>query len=127
MALELLKAHAYGNDFLYLEADAFDRPDAPDQVRPAIRLVQKIERRATRIGSLQTRAFIAGIRGVTTGIANAIPVLIDSSGQLGTVSSSARYKEDIADMADVSERLMALPGKAKVYAAEVSGRFDPGA
>ena len=39
---------------------------------------------------------------------NAIPVVIDSTGQLGTVSSSRRYKEDIADMGDVSARLEAL-------------------
>jgi diaminopimelate epimerase len=29
MALELLKAHAYGNDFLYLQAADLDRPDGP--------------------------------------------------------------------------------------------------
>ena len=33
MALQLVKAHAYGNDFLYLEDAAFDRPDAPDLAR----------------------------------------------------------------------------------------------
>jgi hypothetical protein len=38
-----------------------------------------------RIGGTQTKAFIAGIRGVTTVNADAIPVLIDSAGQLGTV------------------------------------------
>jgi hypothetical protein len=32
----------------------------------------------------QTAAFIAGIRGVTTGVADALAVLIDSTGQLGT-------------------------------------------
>jgi hypothetical protein len=41
---------------------------------------------------------------VTTGSANAVNVLIDSSGQLGTVASSIRYKEDIADMGDASAR-----------------------
>ncbi len=45
-----------------------------------------------------TRAFIDGIRGRTTGAADAIAVLIDSNGQLGTVSSSRRYKENIEDM-----------------------------
>jgi hypothetical protein len=60
------------------------------------------------IQGTQTRSFIAGIRGITTGIANAIPVVIDSNGQLGTVSSSIRFKEDIHDMADVSRRLMQL-------------------
>jgi hypothetical protein len=52
--------------------------------------------------------FITGIRGITTANNNAIPVLIDSSGQLGTVSSSRRYKEDIHDMADASRRLLQL-------------------
>ncbi len=61
-----------------------------------------------RIGDVQTRAFIAGIRGVTTGIANAIPVVVDTAGQLGTVSSSRRFKDDIADMGKASETLMKL-------------------
>jgi hypothetical protein len=59
-------------------------------------------------GSGQNRAFIAGIRGVTTGMANAVPVVIDSLGQLGTVSSSRRFKEDIRDMGDISSRLFQL-------------------
>ena len=46
----------------------------------------------------QARAFIAGVRGVTTGVANAVPVMIDSSGQFGTLSSSRRFKEDVRDM-----------------------------
>ena len=56
----------------------------------------------------QTKTFIAGIRGITTGAANAVPVVIDSNGQLGTVSSSIRFKEDIHDMADASRRLLQL-------------------
>ncbi|APV50527.1 hypothetical protein BWI17_13000 [Betaproteobacteria bacterium GR16-43] len=56
----------------------------------------------------QNRAFIAGIRGITTGSANAIPVMIDANGQLGTLSSSARFKEDVADMGDASDALMQL-------------------
>ena len=62
----------------------------------------------TRIGSNQTRAFIAGIRGTTTDAADAVAVVIDSNGQLGTVSSSRRYKQDIAAMGDASARLMQL-------------------
>jgi hypothetical protein len=62
-----------------------------------------------RIGTiLQNRFFAAGIRGVTTGVANAINVVIDSNGQLGTVSSSARYKEDIRTMGAASQRLLTL-------------------
>jgi hypothetical protein len=59
-------------------------------------------------GGVHSRTFIYGIRGVTTGVADAIPVLIDSGGQLGTVSSSRRFKEDIRDMEDATERLMDL-------------------
>ena len=62
-----------------------------------------------RIGNnLQTRTFITGIRGVTTGNANAIPVLIDSLGQLGTVSSSRRFKKEIKPMEKASEAILAL-------------------
>ena len=55
-----------------------------------------------------TSTFIAGIRGVTTGVADAIPVMVDSAGQLGTVSSSRRFKFDIADMGGASNGLMRL-------------------
>ena len=55
----------------------------------------------------QTTTFIAGVRGITTG-ADAIQVLIDSIGQLGTVSSSRRYKEDIQDMGRASAGLLDL-------------------
>jgi hypothetical protein len=61
-----------------------------------------------RIGTPQTRAFIAGIRGVTTAAADAIPVVIDSNGQLGTVSSSQRAKDHITDMGEASSTLMKL-------------------
>ena len=62
-----------------------------------------------RIGTpgTQLTAFIAGIRGVTTGTA-AIPVLIGTDGQLGTTSSSRRVKDDIADMGEASNTLMKL-------------------
>jgi hypothetical protein len=56
----------------------------------------------------QTKTTIAGIRGITTGAADAVSVVIDSNGQLGTINSSRRYKEDIRDMADASSGLMKL-------------------
>jgi hypothetical protein len=62
----------------------------------------------TRIGQYQSRAFIAGVRGINTGINDAVTVVIDSNGQLGTVNSSARYKDDINAMGDASERLLGL-------------------
>jgi hypothetical protein len=52
--------------------------------------------------------FIGNIRGVTTQNANAVPVLIDGSGQLGTASSSRRYKTEIKPMDKTSESILAL-------------------
>jgi hypothetical protein len=52
--------------------------------------------------------FIAGIHGVTPGLSGPLPVVIDSNGQLGTTSSSRRFKTDIADMGDTTETLMSL-------------------
>ena len=60
-----------------------------------------------RVGT-QSKAYIAGVRGITTLNADAIPVMIDSAGQLGTLSSSIRFKEDIRDMGDASGRLFQL-------------------
>jgi hypothetical protein len=59
-------------------------------------------------GGTHTRAFVAGIRNVTTGAANAVGVVIDSNGQLGTVSSSRRYKFDIHEMDNATSDLMRL-------------------
>jgi len=62
-----------------------------------------------RIGAplTQTSAFIAGIYGTMTGLAG-LPVVVDANGQLGTVSSSRRFKEDIQDMGDASDGLLQL-------------------
>ena len=60
-----------------------------------------------RIGTQgkQTATFIAGISGVSvTGDA----VVVNSSGQLGIVMSSARYKRDIHEMDTASSKLMGL-------------------
>ncbi len=58
--------------------------------------------------SEQNRAFISGIRGITTGEPGALAVVIDSEGQLGTVSSSRRVKEEIRDMGGASSELSEL-------------------
>jgi hypothetical protein len=52
--------------------------------------------------------FIGNIRGVTTSSPDAIPVLIDSFGQLGTISSSRRFKHDIRPMDNASEAILAF-------------------
>jgi hypothetical protein len=61
-----------------------------------------------RLGTvgLQRATFIAGINGVTT--SGGVEVFINSSGQLGTVTSSRRFKDDIRDMGSASEKLMNL-------------------
>jgi hypothetical protein len=63
-----------------------------------------------RIGSNgnQSAFFVGGVRGVTTGSKDAIEVMIDQNGQLGTKSSSIRFKEDVHDMAAASDGLMRL-------------------
>ena len=59
------------------------------------------------VGSGVTRTYIAGIKGVTTGLAGS-QVLIDANGQLGTISSSRVVKKNIRPMGTASERLLAL-------------------
>jgi hypothetical protein len=51
--------------------------------------------------------YIGGIFGTTT-FNPAIPVLIDDNGQLGTVSSSRRFKKDIKSMDKASEAILEL-------------------
>jgi len=56
----------------------------------------------------QNKCFIAGVRGITTGVADAINVLIDSAFQLGTASSSMRVKKNVEDMGDATNGLLDL-------------------
>lgn len=72
----------------------------------------------TWIGQTQTRAFVAGARGVTTGVNDALPMMIDSAGQLGTVSSSRRFKDDVVDMGAASNDLMKLRPVSFYYKAD---------
>jgi hypothetical protein len=52
--------------------------------------------------------FIGNIRDVQTQNADAINVVVDSAGQLGTASSSRRFKEEIKPMDKASEAVLAL-------------------
>jgi hypothetical protein len=52
--------------------------------------------------------FIGQIRGVATQHPDAVPVVIDSAGQLGTQSSSRRFKKEINPMDNASEAILAL-------------------
>ena len=58
--------------------------------------------------NVDNSCFIGNIRGVQTHNADAINVVIDSNGQLGTMSSSCRFKSDIEPMDKASEAILAL-------------------
>jgi uncharacterized coiled-coil protein SlyX len=58
--------------------------------------------------NISNSCFIGNIRGVTTENPNALPVLIDSAGQLGTLSSSRRFKKEITPMEKASEAILSL-------------------
>jgi len=61
----------------------------------------------TRIGTgLQTKVFVFGIYGVTSSAGTL--VLVNAAGQLGTTTSSLRFKEDVADLGASSGDLMKL-------------------
>jgi Chaperone of endosialidase len=66
------------------------------------------ESNTTRIGTVGTQnaTFIAGIRGAT--VASGVGVIVGTNGQLGTVTSSERFKEAIKPMDKASEAILAL-------------------
>jgi hypothetical protein len=66
------------------------------------------ESNTIRIGTsgTQTATFIAGISGAT--VPTGVAVIVDSSGHLGTTTSSARYKEAIKPMGKESEGILSL-------------------
>jgi trimeric autotransporter adhesin len=66
------------------------------------------ESNTIRIGTkgTHTNTFIAGISGVT--VASGVGVIVGSNGQLGTVVSSAQFKEAIKPMDEASEAILAL-------------------
>jgi hypothetical protein len=73
-----------------------------------------------RIGDVQTATFIAGIRGATV-LGDAIPVVVDSAGQLGTASSSRRFKKQIEPMNEASETILALKPVTFHYKSDPAG------
>jgi hypothetical protein len=65
--------------------------------------------------------FIGNIRGKTTAQNNAVPILIDSAGQLGTMSSSRRFKREIKPMDHTSEAILALNPVTFHYKSDSTG------
>jgi hypothetical protein len=66
------------------------------------------ESRTIRIGvqGAQTATYIAGISGAT--VPSGVTVIVGSDGHLGTMVSSARFKDEIKPMDKVSEAILAL-------------------
>jgi hypothetical protein len=77
------------------------------------------ESNTIRIGSAgsHTAAYIAGINGATS--ASGVAVYVNSSGHLGTTTSSRRYKEQITDMSVDSDVLMKLRPVSFYYRPEL--------
>ncbi len=76
-----------------------------------------------RLGTAQTHAFIAGLTG-TSIMGNT--VMIDSKGQLGTLVSSERYKQDIQPLTDQHQKLQQLRPVTFHYKQEPKGSLQYG-
>jgi Chaperone of endosialidase len=76
--------------------------------------------------NVNNSCFIGNICGATTVQPDAIPVLIDSAGQLGTVSSSRRYKKEITPMKEASEAILALKPVTFHYKSDNTSRPEFG-
>jgi len=81
------------------------------------------ESNTIRIGKTHTTTFIAGISGAT--VPGGIGVIVDSSGHLGTTTSSARYKEAIKPMDKASEAILALKPVTFRYKKELDSKGVP--
>jgi hypothetical protein len=71
----------------------------------------------------QSNTYIAGISGAT--VAGGIGVIVDSNGHLGTINSSARYKENIQPMDKTSEAILALQPVTFRYKKELDRQAIP--
>ena len=76
--------------------------------------------------NVEASCFIGNIRGVTTASPDAIPVLIDSAGQLGTMSSSRRFKKEIQPMDKASEAILTLRPVTFQYKSDETGTLQFG-
>jgi Chaperone of endosialidase len=78
-----------------------------------------------RIGStsLQTATYIAGISGATA--SGGAAVFVAADGKLGTLTSSARFKDEIKPMDEASEAILALKPVTFRYKKEVDPNSIP--
>ncbi len=71
-----------------------------------------------RIGDVQTKTFIAGISGSAV---VGTTVVVDANGQLGTATSSARFKKEIKPMDKASEAILKLKPVGFQYKSDPTG------
>jgi hypothetical protein len=71
----------------------------------------------------QSNTYVAGISGVT--VAGGVGVIFDSSGHLGTIVSSARFKDAIRPMDKASEAILSLQPVTFHYRKELDPRAIP--
>ena len=82
------------------------------------------ESNTMRIGTVrQTATYIASIYNQT--VASGVGVIIDSTGHLGTITSSAQFKEAIKPMEKVSETILALKPVTFHYKKEIDPEGVP--
>jgi hypothetical protein len=83
------------------------------------------EANTIRIGTrgTQTAIYVAGIMGKTVPMST--PVFINANGQLGTTTSSARFKDEIKPMAKASETILALKPVTFRYKKELDPQGIP--
>jgi len=77
------------------------------------------ESQTIRVGTAQTRTFIAGINAA--GVSDATVMVDTVTGQLGIVTSSARYKQNIAPMGIRSEKVLDLQPVTFAYKDDSKG------
>lgn len=78
-----------------------------------------IENDTTRIGVGQVAAYMSGIYGRVVNAASDQAVFIDSTGKLGTVVSSGRFKDDVQPIADELAPLQRLRAVSYRYKPEL--------
>ncbi len=82
------------------------------------------ESETIRIGDVfNTACYIGGISGQTA--SGGVAVFIDGNGKLGTLTSSARFKDDIKPMEKVSESVLALKPVTFRYKKEIDANRIP--
>jgi len=100
-----------GSDNIYIGATAGDGVVSEDST--------------IRIGDVKhvAAAYVAGIFGATT--TPGVPVFVNPNGKLGTLVSSARFKEDIKAMDKASESVLSLKPVTFRYKKDLDGTRTP--